>query len=119
MSINDKSRKRVEDLFSGMSPLISEGSNGQDRHAPAPAEVAAHSLPSSVAMLQEMEALRARVIDLEARLKQKKNNRQTLLLLLLSMKRNKSDSRTWETKSCRFAATSYRSRMMRKSSKRR
>ncbi|MBK7449952.1 MAG: hypothetical protein IPJ47_11175 [Anaerolineales bacterium] len=71
MSINDKSRKRVEDLFSGMSPLISEGSNGQDRHAPAPAEVAAHSLPSSVAMLQEMEALRARVIDLEARLKQK------------------------------------------------
>lgn len=71
MSTNDKSRKRVEDLFTGIEPLISEASgaqvpskdpsqpgNGRKGHEPAP-------------LLQEMEALHARIRDLEARLKEK------------------------------------------------
>ena len=69
MSNNDKSRKRVEDLFSGMTQLISEASNGHDR--PLSEEAAGEPLLISASQLQEMEALRARVCELEARLQEK------------------------------------------------
>ena len=65
MSNNDKSRKRVEILFSGMTQLISEASNGYDRPLPEPTG------EGSLSQLQEMEALKAHICELEARLREK------------------------------------------------
>jgi signal transduction histidine kinase len=61
----DKSRKRVDDLFSGLTQLSAEAFNGHDL---SPVERAPSELPSP---LQELETLRERVRELETRLKQK------------------------------------------------
>lgn len=83
MSIDDKSRKRVEDLFSGMSQLISEASNGHDHpQVSPPAQMAAEPTQAGLvhdpaALLREVEALQARICELEARLKEKKPEKET------------------------------------------
>jgi len=69
MSINDKSRKRMEYLFSEMS-LISESSNGEEAAENSGKVVHARE---SVTLLQELETLRARVRELEDRLKEKES----------------------------------------------
>lgn len=70
MSINDKSRKRMEDLFSEMSQFISESSNGEEAAENSGKVVHAQE---SVTLLQELETLRARVRELEDRLKEKES----------------------------------------------
>jgi signal transduction histidine kinase len=77
MSINDKSKKRVEDLFTGMTQLISEASNGHDHPVyPISEGGTPHENGSQIydptLLLQEMETLRTRVYELEARLEAKK-----------------------------------------------
>lgn len=72
MSTNDKSRKRVEDLFTGMKQLISEPSNGQDHEETIPPELQVHD---PAALLREMESLQARIHELEEQLKEKSSKR--------------------------------------------
>lgn len=67
MSSSNKTRKRVDDLFSGMTQLIAEASNGHDRVHPEDESLS--NGPASP--LEQIEALQARVRDLEARLKEK------------------------------------------------
>src|SRR5574342_2188 len=71
--LNDQSMKRVEKLFTGMEQLVSRpNGNGEkdDSATTMPSgEAAQFSTPAS--LLQEVEALRSRVLELEARLNEK------------------------------------------------
>ena len=71
---NDQSKKRVEKLFSGMQQLASlEPSNGNGHPEEQTRPVATQPLlaGSPATVLQEMETLRSRVAELEARLVEK------------------------------------------------
>ena len=74
---NDQSKKRVEELFSGMGQLASsEPPNGHDSPqgepvAATPAKAGSKYTEPAAAMLQEMEALQTRVHELEEQLKEK------------------------------------------------
>jgi signal transduction histidine kinase len=71
MSINDKSKKRVDDLFTGMSQLLSEATT-EHASPPATALPVDHVLVNDpAALLKELETLQARVCELETRLKEK------------------------------------------------
>lgn len=75
MSIDDKSRKRVEDLFSGMSQLISETSNEQGHDDSAQPEANAQGGEARdydpITLLQKIEALKVRIAELETLLDKK------------------------------------------------
>ncbi|GAB4496501.1 MAG: hypothetical protein OHK003_01860 [Anaerolineales bacterium] len=81
MSTNDKSRKRVEDLFSGMKQLVSESSSSSVQTLSNPSQPGnGGKSPEPASLLQEMEALHARIRDLEARLKEKEEKASAPIL---------------------------------------
>lgn len=71
MSINDKSRKRVEDLFTGIKQLVSEPSNGQDHLEKSAQPELVHGGQNPAELLREVDTLRAKIHELETRLNEK------------------------------------------------
>jgi len=81
---NDQSRKRVEKLFSGMQQLAdSEPPNGNNhsdaQHQPKAVLPAQFSSPAM--LLQEVETLQARVLELETRLQASETRRSSAPIL--------------------------------------
>lgn len=74
---NNKSMKRVEMLFSGMQQLASLESPNGNGHPKGPDQPAAKETRSteSGVLLNEMEALRERILELETRLKERGTNK--------------------------------------------
>lgn len=82
--LNDQSRKRVENLFSGMQQLAdSEPPNGNG-HSNARYQLEAASLAqcsNPAKLLQEVETLHARILELETRLQASEIRKSSALLI--------------------------------------